>query len=158
MHHVYYNFEYLGVNYNKPPFPKSFPYVMTLLTVPTTTILLAVGGFFAWARDVRNDRSIGKCGLGTLVVLNASAPMLVLTLTGAPIFGGDEALPRVDPVLRVARGVRDRSARARASAPRDRVADRVRAAQRDRHVSLASVRSRTTSRSRAVRRAARRSA
>jgi hypothetical protein len=51
VHHVYYNFEYLGQNYNKPPFPKSFVFVMTLLTVPTTTVLLAVAGFVAWARD-----------------------------------------------------------------------------------------------------------
>ena len=32
VHHVYYNMEYLGRNYNKPPFPLSFPYVMDALT------------------------------------------------------------------------------------------------------------------------------
>jgi hypothetical protein len=88
VHHVYYNFEYLGTNYNKPPFPKSFVFVMTLLTVPTTTLLLALTGVVWWTRDVRKGEALGPCGLGTLAVLNAAAPMLVLTLTGAPIFGG----------------------------------------------------------------------
>ena len=87
VHHVYYNFEYLGTNYNKPPFPRSFVFVMTLVTVPTTTLLLATGGLAAWLRDVRRNETFARCGLGTLIALNAAAPMLVLTLTGAPIFG-----------------------------------------------------------------------
>jgi hypothetical protein len=44
LHHVYYNFEYFGRNYNKPPFPKSFPFVTTLLTAPLTTLVLALLG------------------------------------------------------------------------------------------------------------------
>jgi hypothetical protein len=99
VHHVYYNFEYLGRNYNKPPFPKSFVFVMTLVTVPTTTLLLAAGGTIAWLRDVRRNQAIGPCGLGTLAVLNAAAPMLVLTLTGAPIFGGTKHFHAAIPLL-----------------------------------------------------------
>ena len=41
VHHVYYNMEYFGRNYNKPPFPLSFPYVMEALTLPVTTLVLA---------------------------------------------------------------------------------------------------------------------
>lgn len=44
LHHVYYNTEYLGMNYNLPPFPVSFPFVMTLITVPGVTCLLAIIG------------------------------------------------------------------------------------------------------------------
>ena len=44
LHHVYYNFEYLGTNYNKPPFPRTFPFVMLLLTAPVTTMALALIG------------------------------------------------------------------------------------------------------------------
>ena len=44
LHHVYYNFEYLGTNYNKPPFPKTFPFAMLLLTAPVTTLALALIG------------------------------------------------------------------------------------------------------------------
>ena len=91
LHHVYYNFEYLGTNYNKPPFPWSFVFVMTLVTVPTTTLILAGFGLRQWLRDSKSGAAQGicngRCGLGTLVVLNAAAPMLVLVLTRAPIFG-----------------------------------------------------------------------
>jgi hypothetical protein len=44
LHHVYYNFEYLGTNYNKPPFPHSFPFVLTLLTAPVSMLALALAG------------------------------------------------------------------------------------------------------------------
>jgi len=87
VHHVYYNFEYLGRNYNKPPFPRSFVFVMTLVTVPTTTLVLALGGAGKWIADARKQTSLAPRGLGLLVALNALAPMLVLTLSGAPIFG-----------------------------------------------------------------------
>lgn len=45
--HVHYNFEYLGVNYNHPPYPISYPFVMTLLTAPVTTLALALLGALA---------------------------------------------------------------------------------------------------------------
>ena len=34
--HAYYNMEFLGTNYNEPPMPLSYPFVMTLTTVPWT--------------------------------------------------------------------------------------------------------------------------
>ena len=40
LQHVHYNFEFLGVNYNNPPYPKSYPFVMTLLTMPVTTLFV----------------------------------------------------------------------------------------------------------------------
>jgi hypothetical protein len=49
LQHVHYNFEYLGVNYNNPPYPKSYPFVMTLLTAPVTTMVLALVGAVAFA-------------------------------------------------------------------------------------------------------------
>jgi 4-amino-4-deoxy-L-arabinose transferase-like glycosyltransferase len=44
LEHVFYNTEYFGINYNLPPFPISFPFVMTAITVPGVTLLLATGG------------------------------------------------------------------------------------------------------------------
>ena len=44
LNHVYYNMEYLGRNYNKPPFPKTYAFVMTLFTTPVTTLALATLG------------------------------------------------------------------------------------------------------------------
>lgn len=104
VNHVYYNFEFLGRNYNKPPFPRSFVFVMTLVTLPTTTLVLAVGGLWAWLRDVRLERSLGDCGLGTLVLANALAPMLVLPLTGAPIFGATKHFHAAIPFLALLAG------------------------------------------------------
>jgi hypothetical protein len=83
IHHVYYNMEYLGRNYNKPPFPVGFPYVMSALTLPVTTLALAIGGAVVLARRWRSDDQ----GLGLLIGLNALFPMAIITLTRAPIFG-----------------------------------------------------------------------
>jgi hypothetical protein len=47
LQHVHYNFEYLGTNYNNPPYPRSYAYVMTLLTAPVTTLALSVAGVVA---------------------------------------------------------------------------------------------------------------
>ncbi len=55
LHHVYYNTEYLGQNYNLPPFPVSFPFVMTLITVPGVTCLLAILGL---TFEMKNSGSI----------------------------------------------------------------------------------------------------
>ena len=83
VHHVYYNMEYFGHNYNKPPFPLSFPYVMTALTLPMTTLVLAIAGAIGLIRRYKNDDS----GTGLLIGLNALFPMAIITVTRAPIFG-----------------------------------------------------------------------
>jgi 4-amino-4-deoxy-L-arabinose transferase-like glycosyltransferase len=44
LHHDYYNMEYFGRNYYRPPFPISYPFVMTAFTVPATTLALALAG------------------------------------------------------------------------------------------------------------------
>lgn len=112
VNHVYYNMEYLGTNYSKPPFPISFPYVMTLLTVPVTTLVLFVGGVVVtFRRAMRDDRArassraqrgptdgaprptMGRplfgmsTNPGALILMNALFPMAIITLTKAPIFG-----------------------------------------------------------------------
>lgn len=49
--HEYYNMEFLGITYWKPPMPLSYPSVMTLATVPLTTLLLFLFGGFHGARN-----------------------------------------------------------------------------------------------------------
>ncbi len=44
--HVYYNMEFLGVTYFRPPFPRSYPWLMTFATVPLITLTLASAGLF----------------------------------------------------------------------------------------------------------------
>jgi hypothetical protein len=103
LHHVYYNMEYLGRNYNLPPFPLSFPYVMTALTVPVTTLALALVGCGAlvgrWRRGERDPK-----GTGVLVFLNALFPMAILTLTRAPIFGATKHFHATLPFLALLAG------------------------------------------------------
>ena len=48
MKHVHYNFEYLGENWNAPPFPWHVALVTTLLTVPAATLLAGAGGIGVW--------------------------------------------------------------------------------------------------------------
>ena len=84
VNHVYYNMEFLGTNYNKPPFPLSFPYVMTALTLPVTTLVLSLYGSITLFAQ-RRQKTPGAPGL--LLVLNAVFPMAIITITGAPIFG-----------------------------------------------------------------------
>jgi hypothetical protein len=109
VNHVYYNMEYLGTNYSKPPFPISFPYVMTLLTVPLTTLLLFAGGVVTMLRRaIVDDRARARhkatseagptpsmarplAGMstapGALLLMNVVFPMAIITVTKAPIFG-----------------------------------------------------------------------
>jgi Dolichyl-phosphate-mannose-protein mannosyltransferase len=103
VHHVYYNMEYFGRNYNQPPFPITFPYAMTLLTVPVTTLALALGGaarlVVAWRR-----REPPPGAAGALVGLNALFPMAILTVTGAPIFGATKHFHATIPFLALLAG------------------------------------------------------
>jgi hypothetical protein len=99
LHHEYYNMAYFGVNYFRPPFPISYPFVMTLFTVPLTVLVLAllalVARFYSYApwplcslvseelRVRRDSRASDVLFVGCLV-----APILVIALPSTPIFGG----------------------------------------------------------------------
>jgi len=48
--HVYYNMEFLGRTWWKPPMPRAYAWVMTAATVPAVTLLAAVLGLSVWAR------------------------------------------------------------------------------------------------------------
>ena len=117
VHHVYYNMEYLGRNYNKPPFPLSFPYVMEALTLPVTTLVLALVGAVALVRDWWHARGIAPStapvdptapvdtrATGLLVGINALFPMAILTVTRAPIFGATKHFHATIPFLALLAG------------------------------------------------------
>ncbi len=56
--HSYYNTEFLGINYNQPPLPTSYPLWLTWATVPSVLLLLAFFGLaIALWRDLRARRS-----------------------------------------------------------------------------------------------------
>jgi len=51
--HAYYNAEFLGINYNRPPLPTELPLVLTWATVPTALLLVAILGLgIALRRDL----------------------------------------------------------------------------------------------------------
>ena len=99
VHHEYYNMAYFGRNYFYPPFPVSFPWVMTLYTVPITTIALCLTGLFTRARALvppglearlwpsggtePDARHTDVLFVGCLL-----APLIVISLPSSPIFGG----------------------------------------------------------------------
>ena len=92
MQHEYYNMAYFGHNYFRPPFPISFPFVMTAVTVPLTTLVFALLGISisgrrqwrAWQQWRGDDPS------ATLILwfFGLVAPLLVIALPSTPIFGG----------------------------------------------------------------------
>ncbi|MFO0696592.1 MAG: glycosyltransferase family 39 protein [Polyangiales bacterium] len=99
LHHEYYNMAYFGVNYFRPPFPISYPFVMTLFTVPTTVLalgLLALASrayaivpypltrLFPVSLQVRRDSR----ATDVLLVGCMLAPIVVIALPSTPIFGG----------------------------------------------------------------------
>jgi hypothetical protein len=116
IHHVYYNMEYLGRNYNKPPFPLSFPYVMEALTLPVTTLVLGLAGavllLVDWwrARGMTPATGAEPTGIidtratGLLVFINALFPMAILTVTRAPIFGATKHFHATIPFLALLAG------------------------------------------------------
>ncbi|MGC4087835.1 MAG: glycosyltransferase family 39 protein [Polyangiaceae bacterium] len=52
--HEYYNMEFLGKTYWKPPMPLGYAWLMTVATVPATTLLLAFIGVMAWLFEREN--------------------------------------------------------------------------------------------------------
>jgi hypothetical protein len=111
LHHEYYNMEYFGRNYNKPPFPLSYPYAMTALTLPLTTLLLALGGAIMLLRDWRRQRREPRSkpmattrATGFLVFINALFPMAILTVFRQPIFGATKHFHATIPFLALLAG------------------------------------------------------
>jgi hypothetical protein len=102
--HEYYNMEYFGVNYFWPPFPMSYSWVMTLFTVPFTTLSLGVLGMirelgsvfermFAALKPAAGSGSVAwsevEPKLTAVLLFGAAlAPLAIITLPSTPIFGG----------------------------------------------------------------------
>ncbi len=99
VHHVHYNIAYLGRTYFGPPGPISYPFVMTLFTVPLVTVLLAVMGigfrfrallppWFLKAVQAPTPILADRQHTDVLVFGCMVTPILVIALPSTPIFGG----------------------------------------------------------------------
>jgi 4-amino-4-deoxy-L-arabinose transferase-like glycosyltransferase len=102
--HDYYNMEFLGVTYFRPPMPRLYAWVMTVATVPTVTLGLFVAGLVRWFREdlagawarlarlrldlpgLETRRARGSTRLLWLLCIVTSYAPWVSTQT--PIFGG----------------------------------------------------------------------
>jgi 4-amino-4-deoxy-L-arabinose transferase-like glycosyltransferase len=99
LHHEYYNIAYFGVNYFWPPFPISFPWVMTLFTVPLTTLACAALGLWRAGRELLERIRVRAQLLDAefsphdatqpeLLLLGCLlAPLVIISLPSTPIFG-----------------------------------------------------------------------
>jgi DNA-binding CsgD family transcriptional regulator len=136
--HEHYNFEYLGLNWNNPPktterklIRATAPVVETGLTVPVTTLALAVlGGIVLAGR--RRGEPVGQGGdghdpetaatpaakpswlrpgddvdraPGVFMAVQILGPLAVLTVPSTPIFGGVKHFMTAMPFIALAAGI-----------------------------------------------------
>jgi 4-amino-4-deoxy-L-arabinose transferase-like glycosyltransferase len=91
--HDYYNMEFLGRTYWRPPMPRAYAWLMTLATVPLVTLLLAaVGVAHAWAPSRQRSDYV----LWAVSILASYAPWLS---SSTPIFGGTKHWMTAYPFL-----------------------------------------------------------
>ena len=101
-HHDYYNMEFLGRTYWKPPMPLGYAWVMTAATVPLITLLLFVLGLIRLVGGVQKlreqapERRSGPELFWLVAVLVSYAPWLY---DSTPIFGGTKHWMTAYPFL-----------------------------------------------------------
>ncbi len=118
--HSWYNTEFFGTNYNQPPMPVAYPWVMTWATVPTTLLLLTVTGLGAGLRDDvarprSSDAAAGSFRVplpegwarmdGGLLAMMTLFPLVLISLPGTPIFGGTKHWITAYPFASLAAGI-----------------------------------------------------
>lgn len=110
-HHVHYNYAYFGTSYVDPPLPISTPFVMTLFTVPATTLALAFGGIVSgWRRllppAVGGSELISDIPRTDVLWFGCLlAPLVIIALPTTPIFGGTKHWLTAYPFLALYAGV-----------------------------------------------------
>jgi 4-amino-4-deoxy-L-arabinose transferase-like glycosyltransferase len=108
LNHVHYNFEYLGRNWNHPPFPWHVAIVTTLYTVPVVTLAAAaLGTRILIARWWRSRGAYGgdtrdRTHPALLLLLSAGAAMGPFLLGSTPIFGAEKHWAPAMPSLAIA--------------------------------------------------------
>ncbi len=113
LNHINYYWEYFGKLLTDPPFPWAYPFIVTALSLPLPTMLLATFGFLALlgrrlgrpvhtglqllarlggmktvaTADAKVTTDIEKSD-AWLLLLNAFIPLLIIAIPTIPIFGG----------------------------------------------------------------------
>jgi hypothetical protein len=95
MKHEHYLQYYFGQVLQAPPFPISYPFVLTALMTPIPTLLLGLAGLAIFALPILR-RGPGQTALRRVptgqdlvfVLVNAAFPIVLIALPSTPIFGG----------------------------------------------------------------------
>ncbi len=106
LHHVHYNFEYLGRNWNRPPYPWHEPLGMLVTTAPVILLALAGAGTAVMAGGgVRARPTIEDRSTGLLLFLSGLVPIAPFFLGSTPIFGETKHWLATMSALALAAGV-----------------------------------------------------
>ena len=116
LNHTHYNMAYLGVNYFAPPLPISYPWVMTLFTVPAVTLALALAGIGTRARALLPPNLLERLWPVGRAEPDSSrtdvlffglllAPLVVISMPWTPIFGGTKHWFPAYPFVAIYAGV-----------------------------------------------------
>ncbi len=115
-HHINYDIEYFGENLFRPPFPVSYPFVMTFLTTALTTSVLAVAGLGLRARAMlpaaladriwKNGVVVADRRCSDVLAFGAMlAPLAVIAWPTTPVFGGTKHWYAAYPFLCIFAGI-----------------------------------------------------
>jgi 4-amino-4-deoxy-L-arabinose transferase-like glycosyltransferase len=121
LNHVHYNTAYLGTTYFGAPGPASFPWVMTLFTVPLVTVVLGLSGIGLRLRAMMPPGTLGlwptsrdpdarpvgpdPARTDALLLGTLLAPMVVLSMPWTPIFGGNKHFLAAFAMLAIFAGI-----------------------------------------------------
>ncbi len=116
LNHAYYNMAYFGVNYFTPPFPVSYPWVMTLFTVPLVIVGMSIAGLATRLRALLPPGLMERvwpsggaqpdpARTDVLALGSLLAPIVVISMPWTPIFGGTKHWFSAYPFLAIFAGV-----------------------------------------------------
>lgn len=97
--HVHYFVYYFGQNIQQPPFPISYPFVMTLVTVPVSILAAFFAGALGWIHNAWKFRV--EVSTGLLMAINVIFPMALIAMPETPIFGGVKHWMTAAPFLAI---------------------------------------------------------
>jgi hypothetical protein len=86
--HDYYNMEFLGRTYWKPPMPRLYAWVMTLGTVPLVTLSLSAVGLFDTLREALRGKEPERLVSDSLWLVGIVVSYAPWWSSDTPIFGG----------------------------------------------------------------------
>ena len=122
--HAYYNMEYMGYNWFRPPFPRTYSWGMILFTVPFITLLLAAVGLARKIPSMAREASwlaallpkalrarlgaparTDAAGTWVLVLMGFLVPLAPWFSSKTPIFGGTKHWFPAYPFMAILAGV-----------------------------------------------------